>query len=432
MRPIGPCNWLSWFWGGGEVNPGPGSSGRSASRQTAPDLLQIRTAAVRVRATALIALHRRNASLADLRELLDVDPYDEFARYHLVHVLTDMGQRAEALRAIQEAHRLFSERGLLLDGALNDLEQRLLSAEFVSEIEAEPLPQQAGEFVGRHREIETIAGLLRENRMVTVHGPGGSGKTRLAVEVASTVASHDGVGFVALADTRSPRQVELAFARGLGLPSNRLDGLSSVERRAALANAAASSVGLLVIDNCEHVIDDVQAIVGEPLAKPGRLRILATSRVLLDVAGEYRYPIPEFADGVELFHVRSAQHGVVVDSSEHVDAVVEICDLVDHLPLAIEIAAAQTPYRTLDEIASELGRGAVHRDLTQPESRHETMSAAIRWSHELLDPAAADALRATRIVRGAVRASRCPRRDRIGRDEQGSRHPCAQRTPRTK
>ncbi len=355
-------------------------------------LLQIRTAAVRVRATALIALHRRNASLADLRELLDVDPYDEFARYHLVHVLTDMGQRAEALRAIEEAHRLFSERGLLLDGALNDLEQRLLSAEFVSETEAEPLPQHAGEFVGRHREIETIAGRLREHRLVTVHGPGGSGKTRLAVHVASALASHDDVGFVALAETRSPRQVELAFARGLGLPSNRLDGLSPVERRTALANAAPSSVGLLVIDNCEHVIADVQAIVGALLAQPGKLRILATSRVSLDVAGEHRYPIPEFADGVELFCVRSAKRGVRVETPERVDVVVEICDRVAHLPLAIEIAAAQTPYRTLDEIAGELGRGTVHRDVTQPESRHETMSAAIRWSHELLDPSAADAL----------------------------------------
>lgn len=354
-------------------------------------LLQIRAAAVRIRATALIALHRRNASLADLRELLDIDPYDEFARYHLVHVLTDTGQRAEALRTIQEAHRLFSERGLLLDGALKDIEQRLLSADFVSGTEAEPLPRHAGGFVGRHREVGEISRLLERSRLVTVHGPGGSGKTRLAVQVASAMANSSGAGFVALANTNSPRQVELAFARGLGLPSNMLDGLDIDERRAALANAGASSVGVLVIDNCEHVIADVRAMVDELLAKPGRLRILATSRALLEVAGEHRYPIPKFADGVELFRQRSAQHGADADSPELVDVVVEICDLVHHLPLAIEIAAAQTPYRTLDEIARELERGVVHRDATQPESRHETMSAAIRWSHELLDSETADA-----------------------------------------
>ena len=177
-------------------------------------LLQIRTTAIRIRATALIALHRRNASLADLRELLDIDPYDEFARYHLVHVLTDTGQRAEALRTIQEAHRLFSERGLLLDGALKDIEQRLLSAEFVSGTEAEPLPRHAGEFVGRHREVEEISRLLERSRLVTVHGPGGSGKTRLAVQVASAMATSSSAGFVALANTNSPRQVELAFRAG--------------------------------------------------------------------------------------------------------------------------------------------------------------------------------------------------------------------------
>ena len=354
-------------------------------------LLQVRTAAIRIRATALIALHRRNASLGDLRELLHIDPYDEFARYHLVQVLTDTGQRAEALRTIREAHRLFSERGLLLDGALSDIEQRLLSAEFASGTEAEPLPRHAGDFVGRHREIEAIAGLLRGSRLVTVHGPGGSGKTRLAVQVASAMVDSSSAGFVALANTSSPQQVELAFARGLGLPPNRLDGLDLAERRAALANVAASSVGVLVVDNCEHVLADVRTIVGELLAAPGRLRILATSRVLLELADEYRYPIPEFTDGVELFRRRSAQHGAHVESSERVDLVAEICDLVHHLPLAIEIAAAQTPYRTLDEIAGELGQGVVHRDATQPESRHETMSAAIRWSHELLDSETADA-----------------------------------------
>jgi predicted ATPase len=355
------------------------------------DLLQIRTTALRVRATALIALHRRNASLADLRALLDNDPYDEFARYHLVHVLTDTGQRAEALRTIQEAHRLFSDRGLVLDGALDDLEQRLLSAEFVSGTDAEPLPQHAGDFVGRHREVEEISRLLGRSRLVTVHGPGGSGKTRLAGQVASAMADSSSAGFVALANTSSPQQVDLAFARGLGLPPNRLDGLDVDERRTALADVAASSVGLLVVDNCEHVIADVRAIVDELLAKPGPLRILATSRALLEVAGEYRYPIPEFADGVELFCRRSERHGVPVDFSERLDVVLEICDLVHHLPLAIEIAAAQSPYRTLDEIAGELERGVVHRDAAQPESRHETMSATIRWSHELLDSETAHA-----------------------------------------
>jgi len=96
-------------------------------------LMQVRTSALRVRATALIALNRRELALPDLHEMLDTDPFDEFARYHLVRIMADTGQRAEALRTIQEAHRLFSERGLLIDAALIGEEQQMLSAAYMSD-----------------------------------------------------------------------------------------------------------------------------------------------------------------------------------------------------------------------------------------------------------------------------------------------------------
>lgn len=355
-------------------------------------LLRMHASALRTRALALMSLNRQQHASPVLREMLMADPYDEFARHHLVRILSESGQRAEALRTIREAHQVFSERGLVVDAALVGVEQRLLSAASVSDAQMAPLPEQLTDFVGRQQEVEEIAGGLAVSRLVTLHGIGGSGKTRLAIHVASKFSEPASCGFVDLAGARSRGQVEFAFAQGLGLPLNRLDGLDADERVEALADAAASSSGVLVIDNCEHVLGDLRVTVARLLARPGQLRMLATSRVPLDIAGEYRYPIPVFTHAAELFRRRSAHHGIPLHADQHRDMVARVCELVDHLPLAIEIAAAQTPYRTVQEIVAELERGIVHRDATQPEPRHETMSAAIRWSHELLDAASADAL----------------------------------------
>ena len=368
-------------------------------------LVQMHTRALRLRATALIALDRPESALPLLRETLDADPYDELSRHQLVRALTATGQRAEAIGTIREAHRVFSERGLVLDASLVDAEQRLLSTEFAFTPALEPLPQQPTEFVGRVRETDEIVHALQTGRLVTLHGIGGSGKTRLALHVASTISEPGGSGFADLAGAHSTGQVELAFARGLGLPINHLDGLDTRERRAALANAASGSSATLVVDNCEHVLDDVRAIVDALLAQPGRLRILATSRAPLELAGEHRFPIPEFADGPELFIRRAALRGSPLDRERHGKIVAAICDLVDQLPLAIEIAAAQIPYRTVQEIADELRRGVAQRDATQSAARHETMAAAIRWSHELLDPDVAAAFVRLGIFRSAFQHS---------------------------
>lgn len=348
-------------------------------------LLQMRARALQLRATALVSLDRHESALPLLREMLVADPYDELSRHQLVRVLTATGQRAEAIRAIQEAHRVFAERGLVIDAALVDAEQRLLSAEFTFARTLGPMPEQSTEFVGREREVEEIVERLQIGRLVTLHGIGGSGKTRLAIRVAVEISDVGESGFVDLAGERSSGQVDLAFARGLGLPIDHLDGLDIDERRTALAGAASALSATLVVDNCEHVVHDVRDIVNRVLAQPGQLRILATSRAPLEIAGEHRYPIPEFTHGPELFARRAALHGSRIDGQRHAEIVAHICDLVDQLPLAIEIAAAQTPYRTVNEIADELRRGITHRDVTQSASRHETVAETVRWSHELLD-----------------------------------------------
>lgn len=376
-------------------------------------LLEAHTHARRLRATALVSLDRVESALPMLREMVVDDPYDERARHQLVRVLTATGQRAEAIGAIRAAHRVFAERGLLVDASLVEAEQRLLSAEFTFERALDPLPEQRTEFIGRQRETVEILERLEVGRLVTLHGIGGSGKTRLAMHAAAEISEPGGAGFVDLAGTQSPGQVDLAFARGLGLPMNSLDGLDADERRAALTNAGSATSAVLIVDNCEHVLDDVRDIVSRLLAQPGHLQMLATSRTPLEIAGEQRYPLPAFASGPELFTRRAALHGTEIEYQRHARVVADICDLVDHLPLAIEIAAAQTPYRTVREIADELGRGVVHRDPGQSAVRHETMAATIRWSHELLAPDVAAAfvrlgIFRTRFQRSAAAAVTSP------------------------
>ncbi len=355
-------------------------------------LLDVRTSALRLRATALIALDREEQALSVLGEVLDTNPYDESSRIRLVRALSGQGRRAEAVTVVREAQKLFSERGLVLDGALVGLEQELLRDTFKSEAKMAPLPEQPSDFVGRVRELEEVAGRLKDHGLVTLYGAGGSGKTRLAVQVCSWFGGSDTCGFVDLTAAGTSAQVELAFALGLGLPLSRFDGLDSGSRCEVLADEAAWLSGILVIDNCEHVVREVRTVVQEMRTRAGRLRMLATSRVPLEVSAECVYPLPAFEDGSELFRRRAAQRGVSIDAARRIDAVARICTLVDQLPLAIEIAAAQTPYRTVHEIAAELELGIEHRDGTQRDPRHETMAAAIRWSHDLLDPHAADAL----------------------------------------
>jgi predicted ATPase/DNA-binding SARP family transcriptional activator len=354
-------------------------------------MLQARLDARRIRAAALMGLHRWEHAVDDLTEVLDADPYDESVCHDLARTLAECGRRAEALTTIRQAHRILADRGLVPDAALLALERRLLDVDITAVADREPPPAHDGELVGRTLEIRAIAAAFDTTRLVTIHGIGGSGKTRLAVGAAHRLDDSVPPGFVDLAGAHSSVQVEMVFARGLGLPAGHIDGLNSVERRAALADVAAASSGVVIVDNCEHVVDDVRSIVAGLLDRRSEVRFLATSRVPLELSGEHRFPIPQFQDSAELFRRSANRHGVVIESAEGVELVDDICGAVDHLPLAIELAAAQTPYRTLREIVDELRRGVAHHDATRTEPRHETMSAAIRWSHGLLDPDSADA-----------------------------------------
>jgi predicted ATPase/class 3 adenylate cyclase len=231
------------------------------------------------------------------------------------------------------------------------------------------LPRPASSFVGREREVSEVAALLREGaRLLTLTGPGGTGKTRLAIEAAAElVPEHrNGVFWVPLATIRDPALVPETIGQTLGAK----DGL---------AEHIGERDMLLVLDNLEQVIEAAPDLSSLLEACPN-VKLLVTSRELLRVRGEVEYAVPPLADheAVELFIARSR---LQADPT-----IAEVCRRLDNLPLAIELAAARTsvlsPTQILDRLSKRLDLLKGGRDA---EARQATLRAAIEWSHDLLD-----------------------------------------------
>ncbi len=260
------------------------------------------------------------------------------------------------------------------------------------------LPAQLTSFVGRERELGEVAGLLERDRLVTLAGPGGSGKTRLAVLVAGRLLPQfdDGVFFVPLAPVSDPQMVPSSIAGVLGVKEG--PDLPAV---AALEEQLRDRRSLLVLDNFEHLLP-AASVLSRLLAAAPQVKALVTSRVLLRIYGEREYvvaplPIPEPQEttvarvesypAVQLFVDRAgmARPGFGL-SAGSATAVAEICRRLDGLPLAIELAAARIRVLSPGELLGRLGRrlaleGAA-RDLPE---RQRTLRATIDWSHQLLD-----------------------------------------------
>jgi predicted ATPase/class 3 adenylate cyclase len=258
------------------------------------------------------------------------------------------------------------------------------------------LPAPLTSLVDRQREIDEVVGTLArpEVRLLTLTGPGGSGKTRLALAVAERVASDhtDGVRFVALGAVSDPAAVPGAIADAVGTP---VDG----DAWAALADDLADAELLIVLDNLEQVVE-VAPEVGRLLRRCPGLRVLATSRIVLRISGEWEYAVPALPvpDGDEPATVADAAAvRLLVDRAREVrpgfevtagnaSALAAICRTLDGLPLAIELAAAQlrllNPDVLLERLASSLQtlRGGPE---DRPQ-RHRTVRATIDWSHDLL------------------------------------------------
>jgi predicted ATPase/class 3 adenylate cyclase/DNA-binding CsgD family transcriptional regulator len=248
---------------------------------------------------------------------------------------------------------------------------------------AQNLPVQLTSFVGRGPQIQDVRKTLADNRLVTLTGAGGVGKTRLAVEVAHRF--DDAVWFVDFAPITAPDLVPVAVARALGLPDQL--GRSMVE---TVIRFVGDRHMLIVLDNCEHLLDATAALIVDLLGNCPGLTLLVTSREPIGVTGEVTWRVPSLSladEAIELFtdRARRARPAFSI-TDDNATAVSEICARLDGMPLAIELAAARVRVLSLDEILASLhdrfrlltggARTAVRRQ--------QTLRASVDWSHALL------------------------------------------------
>ncbi len=292
--------------------------------------------------------------------------------------LTDLG--THALRDLPRPERVMQ---LCHPDLVNDFPPLRIAKAGASQ----HLPLQLTSFVGRDAELTQVRDLLAENRLVTLTGAGGVGKTRLAIHIAGHIAGEfaDGVWYVDLAPITDPQVVPIAVARALGLPDQ--PGRSTMD---TINRFVADRHMLVVLDNCEHLLDASAAMVIALLGAAAGLTLLTTSREPIGVAGELSWRVPSLSpadEAIELFadRARCARADFVV-TDDNAATVAEICRRLDGVPLAIELAAARVRALSLVEILDSLhdrfrlltggARTAVRRQ--------QTLRASVDWSHALL------------------------------------------------
>lgn len=263
------------------------------------------------------------------------------------------------------------------------------------------LPQHLSSFVGRRDAIEHVKEALAASRLVTIAGPGGIGKTRVAIEAAREIVVHypDGVWVINLASVTHPSFVGQAIARALGVEEH-----PGRELLTTLIDHLHPRSLLLVVDNCEHLVDACAETVLELLTACPHIKVLATSREALKVSGEHVYVLPTLtlpteALSLTLGEVCESEAGrLFVErtslarpdlqlSDQHSEAIHNICVGLDGIPLAIELAAARVNVMSPGELAARLKDqlGLLTVSPRQAPDRHRTLRAAIDWSHDLLD-----------------------------------------------
>ncbi|HVW41891.1 MAG TPA: BTAD domain-containing putative transcriptional regulator [Amycolatopsis sp.] len=361
-------------------------------------LEEARLDAVEERAQARLAMGDAAGLVAELRDLGAAHPLRERLHALLIRALTADGRQAEALTMFEDARRtLADELGADPSPGLADAHLAALRAE---PLRTTAVPAQLTSFVGREDELKRVEEALATARLVTLTGPGGAGKTRLAIEVAGPEAC-----FVDLAPLRAGSEVTQAVLDALGLREQGLfagPGQPDPVRR--LVSALADRPLLLVFDNCEHVIDDAAGLVHRLLTGCPGLRVLATSREPLGITGEALCPLPPLgeAPAVRLFADRAA--AASPDAELDTAVVRRICAALDGLPLAIELAAARLRTIPLAELETRLSDRfrLLSRGSRTAAPRHQTLRAVVAWSWELLAPAERELVRRLAVFAGGT------------------------------
>ncbi|MEU8869375.1 BTAD domain-containing putative transcriptional regulator, partial [Streptomyces umbrinus] len=393
----------------------------------------LRQEATRARVEADLRNGHAHDAVPELRELTETHPYDEPLHALLIRALRDTGRTADALAAYETARRALAD-GLgtdpgpelrALHGELLTPQPTVLAAPAAPVTAPSPAPPpnpytpttpsradrtgnirpRLNSFVGREPELDAIRSELHRVRLVTLTGPGGSGKTRLAEEAA---AGHPQAWLAELAPLDRPEAVTSAVVSALGLRETVLKTHEMTVQQddpvALLIEYCAPRSQLLILDNCEHVIDAAAELAETLLTHCPGLTILATSREPLGVPGESVRPVePLLPDPAHrLFTERAVAAHPDADVGHDPAAVDEICRRLDGLPLAIELAAARLRMLTPRQIADRLDDR--FRLLTSGSRtalpRQQTLRAVVDWSWDLLDEAERTVLREVSVFAG--------------------------------
>jgi predicted ATPase/DNA-binding SARP family transcriptional activator len=381
------------------------------ARTEAARLEELRLRALEGRLAAELALGGGDDLVAELDGLVAAHPLRERFWWQLMLALYRAGRQGEALEAYRRARRVLADQlGVEPGGELRRLQEAILRHD--PALDAGPqgaqgpparpagnLPAPLTGFVGRRRDLAEIRALLRTDRLVTLTGVGGAGKSRLAVEVAAASRPDfpDGTWLVELAELAQPGLVASAVAAALGVREHPRRPLADL-----LTERMTGAEALLVLDNCEHVVVEAAELAERLLRGCAGLRIVATSRERLGITGERLWPVSGLgvppadatdaatvgrSEAVRLLAQRAAavQPGFALTDATAA-ATAQICQRLDGLPLALELAAAGVNAFGVQQIAARLDdrfRLLTQGSRTAP-PRHRTLRAAVDWSYEAL------------------------------------------------
>lgn len=344
---------------------------------------------------AELALGRHPEVVGRLQRLCADHPLRERVRERLALALYRCARQTEALDVLAAGRKvLLDELGLEPGKGHRDLERAILNQDPALDVDlgtATPGPAQvpapSSTLIGRHEELEQLRELLLRDdvRIVTISGAGGSGKTRVALELARSAgaAFANGAAFIELASIQDPAFVLATIAHGLGVPET-----PEMPPSAALAAWLQTRDLLLVIDNFEHLVDNADELARLVQLAP-RLTLLVTSRRVLHVSGEHVFPLRPLPveDAVALFSERAAARDRSArPAADSMEIITKICRRLDCLPLAVELAAARSttlpPQLLLDRLSDQVAAlGIGPRDAP---ARQQTLADTLRWSTDLL------------------------------------------------